>query len=64
MTSLERPVGDEGESELGELLPGREPPPDEEVELALTQEAVRAVVRELPERERTVIADVPYRRDR
>ena len=55
VTSLERPVGEEGESELGELLPGREPPPDEEVELALTQEAVRAVVRELPDRERTVI---------
>jgi RNA polymerase primary sigma factor len=55
VTSLERPVGDEGESELGELLPGREPAPDEEVELALTQEAVRAVVSELPDRERTVI---------
>jgi RNA polymerase primary sigma factor len=55
VTSLERPVGEEGETELGDLLPGEEPAPVEEVELALTQETVRAVVRELPERERTVI---------
>ena len=55
VTSLDRPVGDEGDSALGDLLPGDEPPPDEEVQLGLTQEAVRAVVRELPERERTVI---------
>ena len=55
VTSLERPVGDEGETELGDLLPAREPPPDEEVELALAQEAVREVVGTLPERERTVI---------
>jgi RNA polymerase primary sigma factor len=55
VTSLERPVGEEGATELGELLPGREPPPEEEVELALEQEVVRSVVRELPEQERTVI---------
>jgi RNA polymerase primary sigma factor len=55
VTSLERPVGEEGETELGDLLPGEEPAPVEEVELALTHETVRAVVRELPERERTVI---------
>src|SRR5919108_1079045 len=55
VTSLERPVGDEGDTELGDLLPGETPAPAEEVELALTQEAVRAVVSELPERERTVI---------
>ena len=55
VTSLERPVGEEGETELGDLLAGREPPPEEEVELALEQEVVRAVVRELPEQERTVI---------
>ena len=55
VTSLDRPVGEEGEGELGDLLPGEEPPPSEEVELALTQQAVRAVVNELPEQERTVI---------
>ena len=33
VTSLDRPVGDEGDSPLGDLLPGDEPPPDEEVQL-------------------------------
>ena len=55
VTSLERPVGETGETELGDLLPGEEPAPSEEVELALTQQAVRAVVSELPDQERTVI---------
>jgi RNA polymerase primary sigma factor len=55
VTSLERPVGDEGDTELGDLLPGREAPPDEEVELALEQEAVRAVVSQLPDPQREVI---------
>jgi RNA polymerase primary sigma factor len=55
VTSLERPVGEEGGTELGDLLPGESPTPAEEVEISLTQEAVRAVVSELPEQERTVI---------
>jgi RNA polymerase primary sigma factor len=55
VTSLERPVGEEGDTGLGDLLPSEEQAPAEEVELALTQQAVRAVVSELPERERTVI---------
>ena len=55
VTSLERPLGDEGDTELGDLLPGREAPPEEEVELALTQDTVREVVGTLPERERTVV---------
>jgi RNA polymerase primary sigma factor len=55
VTSLERPVGEEGETELGALLPGSDPTPEEEVELALAQETVREVVRSLPDRERTVI---------
>jgi RNA polymerase primary sigma factor len=55
VTSLERPLGDDGEAELGELLPGTGPAPEEEVEVVLREEAVREVVRELPEREREVI---------
>jgi RNA polymerase primary sigma factor len=54
-TSLERPLGDDGETELGELLPGREPAPEEEVEVALREQAVREVVHQLPDREREVI---------
>ena len=55
VTSLERPLGTEGDTELGELLPGREPSPEEEVEISLRNQAVRQVVAELPEREQTVI---------
>ena len=55
VTSLDRPVGEEGETELGDLLPGREPGVDEEVVVALRDETVRAVVRELPPVARQVI---------
>jgi RNA polymerase primary sigma factor len=55
ITSLERPVGDEGETELGDLLAADQPPPEEEVEVALTTAGLRAAVEELPERERDVL---------
>jgi RNA polymerase primary sigma factor len=55
VTSLERPLGDDGDTELGELMPGREPAPEEEVEVALREDAVRSCVSTLPERERTVL---------
>ena len=42
ITSLERPVGQEGDTELGDLLPSDEPDPVEEVEIGLREEAVRA----------------------
>ena len=55
VTSLDRPIGDDGAAELGDLLPDREPSPEEEVEVTLREEAVRAVIEELPDEERTVI---------
>ncbi len=55
VTSLERPLGTEGDTEFGELLPSGEPSPEEEVEVSLREEAVRDVVSSLPEREQTVI---------
>jgi RNA polymerase primary sigma factor len=55
VTSLERPIGEEDGGELGDLLPSREPAPEEEVEVALAQQAVREIVSSLPDRERTVI---------
>jgi RNA polymerase primary sigma factor len=55
VTSLERPLGDEGETQLGELLPSGEPQPEEEVEVVLSEDAVREVVHTLPDREREVI---------
>jgi RNA polymerase primary sigma factor len=55
VTSLERPVGEEGETELGQLLPDREPAVDEEVEMTLREDAVRRVIGTLPDSERKVI---------
>jgi RNA polymerase primary sigma factor len=55
VTSFERPLRDDGETELGDLLPGEEPPPEEEVQLAFAQETVRQVVGSLPDPEREVI---------
>jgi RNA polymerase primary sigma factor len=55
VTSLDRPVGEDSEAGLGDLLPADGPPVEEEVEVTLRDETVRAVVRQLPDREREVI---------
>jgi RNA polymerase primary sigma factor len=55
VTSLERPVGPEGETELGELLPSDAPEPVEEVEIGLRQEAVHRALENLSEQEQQVI---------
>jgi RNA polymerase primary sigma factor len=56
VTSLDRPVGEEEETTLGELLPGEGEPVDEQVEVSLRESAVRRAVERLPEREHEVIA--------
>jgi RNA polymerase primary sigma factor len=55
VTSLERPIGEEGETELGDLLASGRPAPEEEVEVTLREDAVRRVVHDLPDRQRQVI---------
>jgi RNA polymerase primary sigma factor len=55
VTSLERPVGEEGDTELGDLLPSEERQPHEEVEIGLRDQTVRAALDQLPEQERRVI---------
>ena len=55
VTSLDRPVGEDDDATLGTLLGSGERSTQEEVEVSLSQEAVRAAVEELPEREREVI---------
>jgi RNA polymerase primary sigma factor len=55
VTSLERPVGDDDGAELVELMPARDPLPEEEVEVTLREQVVREVLGRLPDRERTVI---------
>jgi RNA polymerase primary sigma factor len=53
--SLDTPVGDDGDTELGDLLPTAEPAVEEEVHMSLTEETIRKAVEELPEREREVV---------
>jgi RNA polymerase primary sigma factor len=55
VTSLDRPVGDDGEASLGDIVAGESPPVHEEVEVSLQEEALQAALAELPERERTVL---------
>jgi len=55
ITSLERPVGEDGGTELGALLPSDEIEPHEEVEIGLRNAAVRAALDQLPDQEREVI---------
>jgi RNA polymerase primary sigma factor len=55
ITSLDRPVGEEGETALGDLLPSEQPEPEEEVHVSLREEALRRALLELPEREREVV---------
>jgi RNA polymerase primary sigma factor len=55
LTSLDQPVGDDGESSLGDLLASDRPEPVEQVELADRERRVSQVVASLPETEREVI---------
>ena len=55
VTSLDRPVGEEGETALRDLLEGGDTPVDQEVELSLSEELLRRTIEELPEPERKVI---------
>jgi len=55
VTSLERPIGEDGEGEFGDLLPSDRPAPEEEVEVALTEQSLRRAVDQLPEKERQVL---------
>jgi RNA polymerase primary sigma factor len=55
VTSLDRPVGEEGDTALGELLEGDTPAVDEEVELSLSEQLLRRTIEDLPQPERDVI---------
>jgi RNA polymerase primary sigma factor len=55
VTSLDRPVGENGDTEFGALLPSDRPAPDEEVSVALEEETLRRAIARLPEEERQVV---------
>ncbi len=54
-TSLDLPVGDDGETSLGALIATDESSPHEEVADTLRHEAVQKAIATLPDKERTVI---------
>jgi RNA polymerase primary sigma factor len=55
VTSLDRPIGEEGDTALGDVLEGGTPPVHQEVEVSLSEELLRRTIDELPETERDVI---------
>ncbi|MGI8622541.1 MAG: sigma-70 family RNA polymerase sigma factor [Solirubrobacteraceae bacterium] len=55
VTSLDKPVGDGEDASLGTLTSSDGQSTEEEVEVSLSREAVRAAVEELPDRERMII---------
>jgi RNA polymerase primary sigma factor len=55
LTSLDQPVGEDGEASFGDLLASDRPEPSEEVVEADRDRAVSAVVDDLPQTEREVI---------
>ena len=55
ITSLDKPVGDEGETALGDLLASERPEPEQEVVEAEREQQIHEVVAQLPDAERNVI---------
>src|SRR5689334_25309625 len=55
ITSLDRPIGEEGGSALGDLFAAEGGEPEEELTVSLEQDVLRRAVSQLPEREREVV---------
>jgi RNA polymerase primary sigma factor len=55
ITSVDKPVGEDEDTSLGDLLPSEGAGVEEEVDITLREEALRRAVSELPEPEREVV---------
>jgi RNA polymerase primary sigma factor len=55
VASLDQPIGTEGETAFGDLMPSDEPPVDETIHVTWREDLVLREVAELPEPERSVI---------
>ena len=55
VTSLDRPVGEEGGAALGDLVAGEAAPPEEELHVSLRDTALRRALDDLPEQQREII---------
>jgi len=56
VTSLDRPVGEEGDAAFGELLPAEGEEPWRELEIGTEESALRRALNELSERDREVVS--------
>jgi RNA polymerase primary sigma factor len=55
VTSLDRPIGEEGETSLSARIPGTGLDPSEELHLSLSEQTLHQLVADLPDREREII---------
>ena len=55
VTSLDRPIGDEGHTAYGDLFAAEQPAIEEELDLSLREEAVHRALAKLPDRAREVL---------
>src|SRR3954447_26670007 len=55
VTLLDKPIGEEGDSALGDMFAAQDMTPEEEVHLTLSEEVIRRTVNELPKTERDVL---------
>ena len=59
VASLDKPVGEDDSASFGDLFASEEKTPDEQVEVELTEKALRDAVSQLPEREQQIL-DLRY----
>jgi RNA polymerase primary sigma factor len=55
VTSLDKPLGEENDASIGDLVPTDQQPVEEEVQVSLTEATLRTAVGNLPEREAAVL---------
>ena len=55
VTSLDKPLGDDGDSSIGDLVGGEQDGVEAEVEVSLTEEMLQRALEKLPDRERDVV---------
>jgi RNA polymerase primary sigma factor len=55
VASLDKPIGEEESSSLGDLFASAEATPDEQVEVELTEQALHRAVADLPDREQEIL---------
>jgi RNA polymerase primary sigma factor len=55
VTSLDRPVGEQGDTSFGELVAGDDPGPEETLHVSLEQDILRRALESLPDRHQEIV---------